>query len=145
MLAGNPLDREYKDTREAEARSYACLDYTGGGKPETNGLPNYNCPNGLRSQVFFPSCWDGKNYDSPDHKSHMAYPIEAYNSGTCPDSHPVKIVSIFIEVIWHTEFFADMWYGDSHPFVFSNGDPTGYGFHGDFVRLSYTTSNLDLH
>ncbi|KAL2798642.1 hypothetical protein BJX66DRAFT_36175 [Aspergillus keveii] len=134
MLAGNPLDREYKDTREAEARSYACLDYTGGAKPETNGLPNYNCPNGLRSQVFFPSCWDGKNYDSPDHKSHMAYPIEAYNSGTCPDSHPVKIVSIFIEVIWHTEFFADMWYGDSHPFVFSNGDPTGYGFHGDFVN-----------
>jgi len=29
--------------------------------------------------------------------------------------------------------FADDWYGNSQPFVFSNGDPTGYGFHGDFV------------
>jgi hypothetical protein len=28
-----------------------------------------------------------------------------------------------------------MWYGANHPFVFSNGDPTGYSFHGDFVSV----------
>ncbi|KAL2865308.1 DUF1996 and WSC domain-containing protein [Aspergillus lucknowensis] len=133
MVAGSPYDRKYKDTPEADARSYACLDYDGPAREETNGLPNYNCPDGLRSQVFFPSCWDGVNYDSPDHRSHMAYP-ETYNGGACPASHPVKIVSIFIEVIWRTEYFEDMWYGDSQPFLFSNGDPTGYGFHGDFVN-----------
>ncbi|KAL3477089.1 hypothetical protein BJX99DRAFT_128959 [Aspergillus californicus] len=134
MIAGSPMDRKFKDTHEAEARSYVCLDYEGPAKAETNGFPNYNCPNGLRSQVFFPSCWDGVHYDSPDHKSHMSYPIENYNSGTCPDSHPVKIVSIFIEVIWHTEEFAESWYGDGQPFVWSNGDKTGYGLHGDFVN-----------
>ncbi|KAL4865901.1 hypothetical protein BDV12DRAFT_210787 [Aspergillus spectabilis] len=134
MVAGNPYDRKFKDTHEAEARSYACLDYSGSAKPETNGFPNYNCPNGLRTQVFFPSCWNGVDYDSPDHKSHMAYPIEEYNSGTCPDTHPIKIVSIFIEVIWHTEDFDDQWYGDSQPFVWANGDKTGYGLHGDFIN-----------
>ncbi|KAH1434190.1 hypothetical protein KXX32_000683 [Aspergillus fumigatus] len=134
MVAGNPMDRKFKGTHEAEARSYACLDYNGPAKPETNGFPNYNCPNGLRSQVFFPSCWNGVDYDSPDHKSHMAYPIDSYNSGACPESHPIKIVSIFIEVIWKTEAFADMWYGDSQPFVWSNGDKTGYGLHADFVN-----------
>ncbi|KAL4936958.1 hypothetical protein BDV06DRAFT_203905, partial [Aspergillus oleicola] len=134
MIAGSPMDRKYKDTFEADARSYACLDYNGPAKAETNGFPDYSCPDGLRTQVFFPSCWDGVNSDSDDHKSHMAYPNETYNAGPCPESHPVKIASIFIEVIWHTEKFADMWYGDGQPFVWSNGDKTGYGLHGDFVN-----------
>ncbi|KAL4930445.1 DUF1996 and WSC domain-containing protein [Aspergillus undulatus] len=136
MVAGSPMDRKYKNTPESDARSYACLDYTGPAKPETNGFPNYNCPDGLRTQVFFPSCWDGVNFDSEDHKSHMAYPNETYNAGPCPESHPVKIVSIFIEVIWRTEKFAEDWYGDgdSQPFVWSNGDKTGYGLHGDFIN-----------
>lgn len=37
--------------------------------------------------VFFPNCWDGKNLDSPDHKSHMAYS----KFGACPVTHPVII------------------------------------------------------
>lgn len=42
--------------------------------------------------VVFPSCWDGKNLDSPDHRSHMAYP--GYGSrgwSKCPSSHPYVI------------------------------------------------------
>ncbi len=34
----------------------------------------------LRLHVTFPSCWDGKNLDSTDHQSHVAYPI----AGRCP-------------------------------------------------------------
>jgi len=50
------------------------------------------CPAGsnLRLHVFFPSCWDGKNLDSSDHKSHMAYAI----GGRCPKSHPVSVPAI---------------------------------------------------
>lgn len=51
------------------------------------------------------SCWDGKNLDSPDHKSHVAYPSggPAAFSGTgtggaCPSTHPVKIPQIMLEV-----------------------------------------------
>jgi hypothetical protein len=49
------------------------------------------CPGGpgqeLRLHVNFPSCWDGKNPDSADHKSHMAYPT----AGACPADHPVAV------------------------------------------------------
>lgn len=51
------------------------------------------------------SCWDGKNLDSPDHKSHVAYPIDGPHAfdgmgvgGQCPESHPVKIPQIMLEV-----------------------------------------------
>lgn len=50
------------------------------------------CPQGtdLRLHVRFPSCWDGKSLDSPDHKSHMAYPI----GSRCPKDHPVSVPAI---------------------------------------------------
>ncbi|KAF5875032.1 putative wsc domain protein [Botrytis fragariae] len=131
MVAGNPFLRSYNaSSLEQQAVTYVCL---GTDKPQTNGFPNYPCPYGLRTQVFFPSCWDGKNLDSPDHKSHMAYP-SLQDSGNCPSTHPKRFVSIFYEILWNTPDFADKWYGNSQPFVWSMGDPTGYGFHGDFVN-----------
>lgn len=134
VLAGSPVKRSAGTDFASQAISYNCLNYYGPPEPETGGFPTHNCPSGLRSQVFFPSCWDGKNLDSPDHKSHMAYPIESYNGGSCPSTHPVHMISLFYEIIWDTNKFASQWYGDKQPFVWSNGDPTGYGFHGDFVN-----------
>jgi hypothetical protein len=78
---------------------------------------------------------DGVNTDSPDHRSHMSYPASgAHDNGPCPPSHPVQLISLFFEVLYDTNQFKDLWYGSDHPFVFSNGDTTGYGFHGDFVN-----------
>jgi hypothetical protein len=132
MLAGDNSKRTFSNDFAGQGVSFACL---GAGKDETNGLPNYNCPGGLRAQIFFPSCWDGVNLDSPDHKSHMAYPATgAYNNGACPSTHPVQLISLFYEILYDTNSFANKWYGSSQPFVFANGDPTGYGFHGDFVN-----------
>jgi Domain of unknown function (DUF1996) len=37
--------------------------------------------------VRFPNCWDGKNLDSPDHRSHMSY-ASGYK---CDPAHPVQI------------------------------------------------------
>ena len=133
MLAGDPFKRSPGDDFASQAISYNCLNYKGPAKPETGGFPDYNCPDGLRAQVFFPSCWDGVNKDSANHKDHMAYPIGAYNNGKCPDSHPVHLISLFYEIIFDTNKFADQWHNGKQPFVFSNGDPTGYGFHGDFL------------
>ncbi|CZR39290.1 uncharacterized protein FPRO_05517 [Fusarium proliferatum ET1] len=130
MLAGNPHLRSFKNTLEQRAISFACLGVSG---PETHEIPSHNCPNGLRAQVMFPSCWDGKNLDSPDHKRHMAYP-DRVDSGVCPKSHPKRLVTIFYEVVFEIDQFKDKWHGSSHPFVFSTGDPTGYGLHGDFLN-----------
>lgn len=130
MIAGNPDNRNASDSLEQKAVSFVCLGVDG---PATPTLPDRNCPNGLRTQLVFPSCWDGENLDAPDHKSHMAYPSRV-DSGECPASHPKRFITIFYEVTWNVDDFKDAWHGDSQPFVFSNGDPTGFGFHGDFLN-----------
>jgi hypothetical protein len=133
MIAGDPFTRSFGNNSAAKAISYSCLG--GPNLPETNNMPNYNCPGGLRAQVFFPSCWNGKDVDTPDHKSHMSYPVgQEYNNGACPPDFPVHMISLFYEVLYDTSRFLDQWEGDQHPFVFSNGDATGYGLHGDFVN-----------
>lgn len=60
----------------------------------------------------------------------MAYPATGhYNQGVCPESHPVSIISIFIEFIFKTEPFPDY-----ENWVYAMGDKTGYGLHGDFIN-----------
>jgi hypothetical protein len=44
----------------------------------------------LRLHIRFPECWDGRNLDSADHKSHMAYATRA----GCPSTHPVEVPQI---------------------------------------------------
>ena len=50
----------------------------------------------LLAEVYFPSCWDGENLDSPDHRSHMAFAYRDPHMGNlrCPDTHPVQLVEI---------------------------------------------------
>jgi hypothetical protein len=59
-----------------------------------NGLRSCAIGDSLNAAVVFPQCWDGKNLDSPDHKSHMAY---ATGSG-CPSTHPVPLPEITLNV-----------------------------------------------
>jgi hypothetical protein len=73
------------------------------------------------------SCWDGKNLDSPDHKSHVAYPATGTfeSTGPCPASHPIRLPQLMYEVMWDTTQFNDkeLWPTDgSQPFVYSMGD-----------------------
>ena len=132
MVAGDPFTRTYDGSLAAQGISFNCL---GANKPETNGFPDIPCPGGLRAQVYFPQCWDGVNLDSVDHKSHMSYPDgNVYNGGNCPSSHPVHTVSIFFELLYDTALFSDQWVDGQIPFVFAQGDATGFGFHGDFFN-----------
>ena len=71
-------------------------------------------------ELMFPSCWNGKDLDSPDHKSHMAYP-NLVMSGDCPSGFETRTPSLFYETIWNTYAYN----GVEGEFVLSNGDPTG--------------------
>jgi len=59
------------------------------------------CPSGtqlvLRNR--FPDCWNGKDLDSADHTSHMAFSVR----GTCPASHPVPVPAISVNVHYPTD------------------------------------------
>ncbi|RYP59109.1 hypothetical protein DL770_010284 [Monosporascus sp. CRB-9-2] len=112
-----------------------CVDGSG---MDTAALPPQACAGGIRATITFPTCWDGKNLDSPDHKSHVAYPESGTfeTTGPCPASHPVRLPQVMYEVMWDTREFNDpsIWPEDgSQPFVYSMGDSIGYGWHGDYV------------
>ncbi|KAG8905518.1 GTPase-activating protein [Tulasnella sp. 403] len=132
MLAGNPNRRAYDASNVADmAVSYVCLNYKSS-SPQGVKFPPNQCPDGLRAQIVFPSCWDGKNLDSPDHMSHLAYPIDGHpDSGNCPSTHPVRLVTLFYEQVFKV---GDLPYNGPGTWVLSNGDDTGYGYHGDFVN-----------
>jgi hypothetical protein len=65
-----------------------------------------NCPAGARigALITAPACWDGKNLDSPDHRSHVAY-VRVVDSHTgrraCPSTHPY-VIPEFALGAWYT-------------------------------------------
>jgi hypothetical protein len=83
-----------------------------GGPPctgnDTKSFPTEMCYGGIRTTITFPTCWDGKNVDSPDHKSHVAYPVTGTfeSGGKCPASHPVRLPQLMYEVMWDVSDFT---------------------------------------
>ncbi|PMD35048.1 hypothetical protein L207DRAFT_436613 [Hyaloscypha variabilis F] len=143
MFAGDPtLRNQTSGSLKICHRCLAKSDRTmgGSGAPCSSGdsaaFPSKPCPGGIRATVIFPSCWDGVNLDSPDHTSHVTYEAGAALAGdTCPTTHPVRIPQVMYEVMYDTSGFADPQYfkNGKQPLVYSFGDPTGYGAHGDYL------------
>ncbi|PRX96743.1 DUF1996 domain-containing protein [Allonocardiopsis opalescens] len=86
-----------------------------------------HCPDGTQLNVRFqaPSCWDGRHLDSPDHQSHMAYPVVENGSDVCPDSHPVAVPMVEFKMAFPVD-------GDMSGVHLSSGE--GYSFHYDFFN-----------
>ncbi|KAM7221127.1 protein of unknown function (DUF1996) domain containing protein [Rhypophila decipiens] len=120
---------------EQRALGFNCLNYKK--DPEGSLFRHYlpdkeyldaNCHDGIRIEIMFPSCWNGKDVDSPDHKSHVAYP-DLTMDGFCPKGFETRLPGLFYETIWQTNAFA----GTPGRFVLSNGDVHGFGYHADFM------------
>lgn len=65
---------------------------------------------------------------------YLVYPV--YQYGPCPASHNVRIPTLRFESKFKTQIYNGNWstaLNTSQPFVVSNGDSTGYGYHADFV------------
>ncbi|KXX80609.1 hypothetical protein MMYC01_202676 [Madurella mycetomatis] len=132
MLVGDPSYKTEAEARRNPALQFTCLASSFTRTGYRYDFPTEPCAAGIMVTVRFPTCWDGRNVDSPDHKSHVAYPVNR----NCPSTHPVRIPEVFYETYWDTRPFNDrsQWPTDgSQPFVWSFGDSTGYGNHGDYI------------
>ncbi|MGW6526201.1 DUF1996 domain-containing protein [Streptomyces sp. NPDC054962] len=75
----------------------------------------------LTHQLVFPDCWDGKNLDSPDHKSHVAFTYD----GKCSGAYPVAIPNISFVFSYPTS-------GSAAGFRLASGMASS--IHGDFFN-----------
>ncbi|WP_211268988.1 DUF1996 domain-containing protein [Saccharothrix syringae] len=81
------------------------------------------CPSGtmLESYLDFPQCWNGRDLDSADHKSHMSYPV----GGACPSTHPVPVPKLRQVLRYPVS---------GNPAGFRLASGPGYTMHGDFFN-----------
>jgi hypothetical protein len=110
---------------------FTCIEPVSGTGPSTQNIPT-TCATGntIWAAVTFPQCWDGVNLDSPDHKSHMSYPVQ----GSCPSTHPVPVPEITVNVLYTV---ADMkalsrWRLASD--TYDPSTPAGYSSHADWFN-----------
>lgn len=118
--------------------SYDCISpWNTGGHLGPEHIPACAPGNLLTMTIRFPQCWDGRNLDSADHKSHMAYGLGWPNLG-CPASHPRALPEVTYNVRYYvqpgddtTEWFlsSDESYLNANP-----GAPAGYSGHGDWFN-----------
>jgi hypothetical protein len=75
----------------------------------------------IESYLDFPQCWNGRDLDSADHKSHMAYPV----NNACPSTHPVHVPKLR-QVLRYP--------ANGNPARFRLSSGAGFTMHGDFFN-----------
>ena len=116
--------------------TYKCLGY--GNQEDTFGFPSYpaGCTQGVRAQLTMPSCWNGNSATAEDASSHVAYPTGSWAGSPCPESHPIRLPTLFYETLYDTssigQYTKDGWVLQ-YPMNerSESGDPL---FHADFMN-----------
>jgi hypothetical protein len=132
MLAGNSSARSFTNTFASKAVSYLCGGNQTG--PNTYSFPTGNCPDYLRAEILMPPCWNGRDVAPVGGKSHVSYFTGDIRGGFCPPEFPVRLPHMLYEIEYDTNRFKDEWKDGKSPFLWANGDRTGYSFHGDFTN-----------
>ncbi|CAI5465111.1 unnamed protein product [Closterium sp. Yama58-4] len=147
MITGNPF------AGNKQANDMANVEWWCGARGKHgNDFPHQKCPAGdqLIGKINFPVCWDGKNIDSPDHRSHVVHiPLNT----TCPSSHPVPLPRISIKVYYPVDTDLDLTWPENgvkgNPAVFlstiqSGGTGSPFEYHSDFINGEDEQSNDQL-
>ena len=128
MVAGGTFPRAYWT---CDGESDAALE------SRKRSIPDCGDDGQIKLHVFFPSCWDGKNLDSFDHRRHVVYGVDAdghpadIDAERCPSTHPVKIPELDLRVQYDVE--------DGRDYRLSDGRVTP---HADFFN-AWSQSDLE--
>lgn len=105
---------------------------TGDYRNDTPYIPT-NCVPGsiLGLHMNYPACWNGRDLDSPDHISHMAY---GNGQSGCPASHPVQIPEITLNIEWKVGNSGTAgWKLSSDMYDVTTQTPGGHSIHSDWI------------
>jgi hypothetical protein len=108
------------DTPKGAGNQFWCAGSAEIGRSADGNWPICAPGGNLIFQLVFKDCWDGKNIDSPDHKSHMGDPV----NGVCAGKFPVAVPDLSFMVNY------DSLGGDG--LALSSGKASS--MHGDFMN-----------
>ena len=97
IIAGDAKVTDESPYQPLSAVAWACTKPGGGADGDEIEVPSIpaDCSGlPLRARIVFPQCWNGKDLDSADHKSHMAYA----SRGRCPATHPVVVPQLTLSI-----------------------------------------------
>lgn len=98
-------------------------------------LAQAKCPVGgqLGAIISAPECWDGKNLDSADHRSHVAYSAYIGQSyPQCPTTHPY-VIPTFTMGAWYSQgSVLEPWHLSSDEMPDGTVMTPGSSFHADW-------------
>ncbi|MCJ1301860.1 hypothetical protein MMC08_004661 [Hypocenomyce scalaris] len=136
MITGNAELRENDGSMGTPGNQLQWECHGTGAPAATTGFPTgfTSCSDGLAAAMRFPSCWDGQAFNPANASAHMAFPTNADGLAGCVAPYNVaRFPEIFIEYWFTIDTFNGLYSASDNPWVLSQGDPTGYGFHMDFV------------
>jgi hypothetical protein len=119
-----------------------------------------DCPVGARLTLNLggPDCWDGKNLDTPDHRSHLSHGSSVWDAALnqsyyrCDDAHPYHIPQMTLMAFYTVDanFAAGRWRLSSDDMV--PGAAPGTTFHADYweawsptIRDTWQANCIDGH
>lgn len=123
MVVGNATAESFT---ASQFLFWSCGD-SGGAYNVGNRIPDCNGDT-FNATIVFPQCWDGRNLDSADHRSHMKL---VSPHADCPATHPVRLPQISILLYFSGVASVDGWHLSSDR---SGGFNTGPGatLHADW-------------
>jgi hypothetical protein len=122
MIAGDA-----KASGATNERGYwGCETYIGHPK----SVPTCAAGERVIMHVQFPQCWNGRDLDSTDHKSHMAYPRD----GACPSTHPVAIPEISFNIYYTVPAGSQSSKWRLSSDMYDKAQPGGFSAHGDWFE-----------
>jgi len=115
---------------------FLCYDPTNSqGSVSTLAAALVNCKAGaqLVATINAPSCWDGKNLDSPNHRDHVAYMVDSHNGYTkCPDTHPYVIPEFTMNTYYRVVAGEDTSHWHFSSDEMAPNEPAGSTYHADW-------------
>jgi Domain of unknown function (DUF1996) len=127
MITG---DAKATDPDDSNAQ-FACTDSINDRSKE---FPDCDDDEQLVRIQDFPSCWDGENLDSEDHREHVVFT----EGGECPESNPVPLPRLRYVFVYDGGADAD----DLELSSFPEAEGLSFSDHADFLNLLPTEQML---